>query len=50
MKERPCEKCNGRRLNEESLSVKIRNKSIMEICDLSIDDCYQFLRIGSQTY
>ncbi len=42
MKERLCEKCNGRRLNEESLSVKIRNKSIMEICDLSIDDCYRF--------
>lgn len=42
MKEKICEKCNGKRLREEILSVKINNMSIMEICDLSIEDCFRF--------
>ncbi len=42
MRERPCERCAGRRLREEALAVKIANKSIMEVCDLSIDACYDF--------
>ena len=28
----------------EALSVKIPEKSIMDICDLSIDNCYQFFK------
>ena len=42
MRERRCESCNGRRLKDEALSVKINNKSIMDICDLSIDKCKKF--------
>ncbi|HEU4445448.1 MAG TPA: excinuclease ABC subunit UvrA [Nitrososphaeraceae archaeon] len=42
MRERGCESCNGRRLKDEALSVKINNKSIMDICDLSIDKCKIF--------
>src|SRR5918996_3849474 len=42
MRERRCESCNGRRLKDEALSVKINNKSIMDICDLSIDKCKIF--------
>jgi excinuclease ABC subunit A len=42
MRERACERCNGRRLREEALSVRIENRSIMEVCDLSIDECYRF--------
>ncbi|MGD1838795.1 MAG: excinuclease ABC subunit UvrA [Nitrososphaeraceae archaeon] len=42
MKEHKCEKCNGRRLKEKWLSIKINGKSIIEICDLSIDQCYEF--------
>ena len=33
-----CEKCNGYRLNQKSLSVKILNKHISEISDYSIED------------
>jgi excinuclease ABC subunit A len=42
MRERRCESCNGRRLKDEALSIKINNKSIMDICDLSIDKCKIF--------
>ena len=34
----PCKKCNGKRLNEESLCVKIDGKDISEVTDLSIND------------
>ncbi len=42
MRERFCEHCNGRRLRDEALAVKVGGKSIMDVCDLSIDDCYKF--------
>jgi excinuclease ABC subunit A len=44
MRELPCDDCHGRRLRREALSVKIHEKSIMDICDLSIDDCYKFFK------
>ena len=44
MRELPCDDCHGRRLRKEALSVKIQGKSIMDICDLSIDDCYKFFQ------
>jgi excinuclease ABC subunit A len=44
MRERPCERCNGRRLRDEALAVKIQSRSIMEVCDLSIDECYKFFQ------
>ena len=36
--ETPCEKCEGKRLNEKALAVKIDNKTIASISKLSIDD------------
>ena len=42
MTELPCETCHGRRLKDEILNVKIKNKNIYEICDLSIRDLYKF--------
>ena len=42
MREHPCEKCHGKRLRDEALSVKIQQKSIMDVCDLSIDECFNF--------
>ncbi len=42
MREHPCEKCHGKRLRDEALSVKIQHKSIMDVCDLSIDECFNF--------
>jgi excinuclease ABC subunit A len=38
MQERPCYKCHGMRLRPEVLAVTIHQRSIMDICTLSIDD------------
>lgn len=38
MQERPCHACQGRRLKPEVLAVTISNLSIIDICELSIDD------------
>lgn len=42
MRETKCDRCNGKRLKDEALSVKIQEKSIMDVCDLSIQDCGNF--------
>ena len=42
IRELPCELCKGVRLRPDSLAVKISGKSIMSVCDLSIDKCYDF--------
>jgi excinuclease ABC subunit A len=38
MQERPCYRCYGRRLKPEVLAVTVHGKSIMDVCELSIDD------------
>lgn len=38
MQERPCAVCKGRRLKPEVLAVTVSGMSIMDICELSIDD------------
>lgn len=42
MREHLCEFCGGKRLRKEALSVKINDKSIMDLCNLSICDCLDF--------
>jgi excinuclease ABC subunit A len=42
MLERPCHTCHGRRLKPEVLAVTVHGKSIMDICELSIDDALSF--------
>ena len=42
MNERECDKCSGKRLKKESLSIKLSEKSIMDVGDLPIDECYDF--------
>lgn len=42
MRDTPCKACNGRKLKPEALAVKINGKNIMEVCDLSVDQCYDF--------
>ena len=44
MRETPCNTCKGRRLKDEALSVSINSLSIMDLCDLSIDSCYEFFK------
>jgi len=40
----PCPTCNGRRLKEKILSVKIEDHSIIDITDLSIKQCIRFFK------
>ena len=42
MNEHVCDKCSGKRLKRDSLSIKISEKSIMDVGDLPIDECYNF--------
>ena len=37
-----CPKCNGKRLNESALSVKIKGKNIAEVCDMSVENLSHF--------
>jgi excinuclease ABC subunit A len=43
MQERPCHACKGQRLKPEVLAVTVANLSIMDICNLSIDDAHVFM-------
>lgn len=49
MRDTPCNVCNGKKLKPESLAVKINDKGIMNICDMSIDHCYDFFSTLSLT-
>ena len=40
--EKRCDVCDGKRLKKESLSVKINGKNIIDVCDMSITNCYKF--------
>ena len=42
MMDTPCPTCSGKKLKPESLAVKINEKGIMDVCDMSIDYCYDF--------
>lgn len=50
MLERPCFACDGKRLKPEVLAVKVSGKSIMDICEFSIDQaCDYFNKINLNT-
>ncbi|MBI5906616.1 excinuclease ABC subunit UvrA [Candidatus Saccharibacteria bacterium] len=42
MQERPCHACHGRRLKPEVLAITVADKSIMDICEFSIDEAVGF--------
>ena len=44
MIERVCKTCHGKRLKDEVLSITINDKSIMDICDLSIKNSLDFFK------
>ena len=44
MVERPCHACQGRRLKPEILAVYVAGSSIMDICELSIDEAIDFFK------
>ncbi len=39
---KPCEVCEGKRLKPDALSVKIQDKSIIDITEFQISNCYKF--------
>ncbi len=44
MVERPCHACKGQRLKPEVLAITVADASIMDICNLSIDDALAFFK------
>jgi excinuclease ABC subunit A len=42
MIEMPCHACKGKRLKAEVLAVTVADKSIMDICELSVEDAVKF--------
>ena len=38
----PCEKCNGRRYNRETLEIRYKGKSIAGILEMTVDDAVEF--------
>jgi len=44
MRYETCSDCKGARLKKESLSITIDNKSIINVCDMSIDDTLEFIK------
>ena len=44
MQQRPCHSCGGKRLKPEVLAVTVGEYSIIDICDLSIDDAIEFFK------
>lgn len=43
-KERICDYCQGKRLNDEALSVKVEGKSIFDFCSMPIDKLLNFFK------
>lgn len=44
MSSKPCQSCKGLRLKKEILSVKVKDRSIMDLCSLSIEDALKWFQ------
>ena len=44
MVERKCDVCQGKRLNKSILNIFINDKNIADVCDMSIEDCYNWFK------
>lgn len=38
----PCEKCNGKRYNRETLEIRYKGKSISDVLDMTVDESVEF--------
>lgn len=43
IKEQPCRQCKGKRLNNQALSIKIDNKDITELCNMSVENLKKYI-------
>jgi len=46
----PCETCNGQRFNQETLSVRYRDKSIGDVLSMNVDDGVEFFEAHSSIH
>lgn len=46
----PCEKCNGKRYNRETLEIRYKGKSISDILDMTVDDAVLFFQAVPSIY
>jgi excinuclease ABC subunit A len=40
----PCEKCQGKRYNRETLEIRYKGKSIADVLDMTVDDAVEFFQ------
>lgn len=40
----PCEKCNGKRYNRETLEIRYKGKSISDVLEMSVDEACEFFQ------
>lgn len=40
----PCEKCNGRRYNRETLEIRYKGKSIADVLDMTVEEAVEFFQ------
>jgi excinuclease ABC subunit A len=40
----PCEKCNGKRYNRETLEIRYKGKSISDVLDMTVDEAVEFFQ------
>ena len=43
MRNAPCDSCNGKRLKKEALAVRVGDKNIWELCEMSVDNLCDFM-------
>jgi len=46
----PCEKCNGKRYNRETLDIRYKGKSISDVLDMTVDDAVEFFQAVPSIY
>jgi excinuclease ABC subunit A len=46
----PCEKCNGRRYNRETLEIRYKGKSIADVLDMTVDEAVGFFEAVPYLY
>lgn len=46
----PCEKCNGKRYNRETLEIRYKGKSISDVLGMTVDDAVEFFQAVPSIY